>query len=158
MQFCCCCGPQVGLSNNCALIGVGTPRDSIQMLRSLILANLASSSRRRNGPSRLCRGQKSPNQQQVEEDFNFRIFFSCLFFSNCVESRHRTSSFMLLSKISESRSAPMNLEIIQCRKHVFPADPEGIFPRTKDRRVQAALPYQQQAVVHIGVKYKKSAI
>ena len=66
---------------------------------------------------------------------------------------------MLLSKFSESRSAPMNLEIVQCRKHVFPADPEGIFPRTKDRRVQAALPYQQQAVVHIGGKIrKKSAI
>ena len=59
---------------------------------------------------------------------------------------------MFLSKISESRSAPMSLEIIQCRKHVFPADPEGIFPRTKDCRVQAALPYQQQAVVHSGVK------
>ena len=81
----------------------------------------------------------------------FQNFFSCLFFSNCVESRHRTS-FMLLSKFSESRSAPMNLEIIQCRKHVFPVDPEGIFPRTKDCRVQAALPYQQQAVVHIGGK------
>ena len=149
MQSYCC--PQDGLPNNCALIGVGTPGVSIQMLRSLILANLASS-RRRNGPSRLCRGQKSPNQQQVEEeDFNFRIFFSWLFFSNCVESRHRTS-FMFLSKISESRSAPMSLEIIQCRKHVFPADPEGIFPRTKDCRVQAALPYQQQAVVHSGIK------
>ena len=62
---------------------------------------------------------------------------------------------MFLSKISESRSAPMSLEIIQCRKHVFPVDPEGIFPRTKDRRVQAALPYQQQAVVHIGGKIRK---
>ena len=61
------------------------------------------------------------------------------FFSNYVESRHRTS-FMFLSKISESRSAPMSLEISQCRKHVFPVDPEGIFPRTKDRLVQAAQP------------------
>ena len=47
---------------------------------------------------------------------------------------------MFLSKISESRSAPMSLEISQCRKHVFPVDPEGIFPRTKDRLVQAAQP------------------
>ena len=53
----------------------------------------------------------------------------------------------------------MSLEISQCRKHVFPVDPEGIFPRTKDRLVQAALPStyhsSNKLLCTVGVKYDK---